>query len=221
MNFKNQDNMEIQLKKEAIQELVNQMYQLTHVKKQLMVLRLITKLVNSRVIDVRLACEYMLNNLVYNSPSTSKNENKFNSVGSSNNNVSHNVSIVQKMNQSNQNGNLPTTPPYLWLKILECVQKFIPLHDYKSCRDIFKMLLEVVKRLPHSSSSYPPQLEADTLLKSPNKRLIDYSENDYEINSADVQSGMATDDIKLESLYEVRLINTNDLDIYLCLTYSI
>jgi hypothetical protein len=195
--------LELQQKKEAIQELVNQLYKLTHVKKQLMVIRLITKLVNSRIIDVRLACEYMLNNLVYNSTSNNKFINKLNGIGANPNHVPHNIGIVQKLNQTNPNINQTTTPTYLWIKILECVQKFIPLHDYKSCRDIFKMLLEVVKRLPHSSSSYPPQSEVDTLLKSPNKRLIDYTENDYEIDSADVQSGLATDDIKLESLYEV------------------
>ena len=58
-----------QMRKDAIQELVYQLFQQQHPKKQLVLLRVITKLVNTRVIEVRFVCEFMLNNLFFTSQS--------------------------------------------------------------------------------------------------------------------------------------------------------
>lgn len=203
--IKPQDNLEIQLRKDAIQELVNQVFQQQHTKKQLLILRLLTKLVNTRVIEVRYVCEYMLNYLVYSSsPSLSNLNNNY--LQHSNNNpiISGSISSVSNLK-------LKPTNTYIWCKILECIRNFIPLHDYKSCRDIFKMLLEVVKRIPHSNSSYPPHLETELLfIKSARKHkfLTDYNTFDDEYASVNSisNSSMVTDDIKLESLYEVLIL---------------
>ena len=232
------------MRKEAIHELINQVFHLKHTKKQLMLLRLITRLVNNRIVEVRYVCEYMLNNLVFSNNSSSNanyltllnsssnfintsnvnntNTNSSNNFNSSSTNT-NNFSLVQKLVQSqnptligNTNAQLTefkATPTYLWCKVLECVRRFIPLHDYKSCRDIFKMLLEVVKRIPHSHSSYPVQLETELIhVKSTSKHklLNDYSSGDNSLNEetgsndTDLASQIAivTDDLKLESLYE-------------------
>lgn len=188
-------------------------------------MRLITKLVNNRIIEVRYVCEYMLNSLVY-FHSISSNSNYLNFLNNTNNasnqNQTNNLSInttntalIQKLTQQSISGS-KTTSTYLWCKILECIRRFIPLHDYKSCRDIFKMLLEVVKKIPHSDSSYPPTLETEQFsIKSAIKhKLNDYSSDnsfgngDYFAslntnNSSDLS--MVTDDLKLESLYDVRI----------------
>ena len=211
------------MKKEAIQELVNQIFQQQHAKKQLLLLRLITKLVNNRIVEVRYVCEYMLNNLVYfHSISSNSNYLNFliNTNNASNQNQTNNLSIntsnvalIQKLNQQSIPGN-KTTSTYLWCKILECIRRFIPLHDYKSCRDIFKMLLEVVKKIPHSDSSYPPTLKTELFsIKSAIKhKLNDYSSDnsfgngDYSASlntNSSNQLSMVTDDLKLESLYDV------------------
>lgn len=162
--------------------MVNQVFQQEHTKKQLLILRLINRLVNNRVIEVRFVCEFMLNNLVYSSGSSQAIANS----------------------KSLQN----PTNTFIWCKVLESIRKFIPIHDYKSCRDIFKMLLEVIKRIPHSNSSFPPHLETELLfIKSPNKRKLLSDYNNFQDSFANTLSknstSMVTDDIKLESLYEV------------------
>lgn len=87
------------------------------------------------------------------------------------------------------------TPTYLWCKVLECVRRFIPLHDYKSCRDIFKMLLEVVKRIPHAHSSYPAQLETEVFCnvnKTNGKHKLlasEYSSGDNSLTEEPTQGG--------------------------------
>ncbi len=238
-NSELQDNHELSLRKDAIQELVFQVFFQKHVKKQLIILRLITRLVNNRIIEVRYVCEYMLNNLVFahNSNSNSQYLNILNSSqnyintnnsNNSNNNInslsiSNNLALIHKCTQQSQNTtsniiDVKTTPTYLWCKILECIRRFIPLHDYKSCRDIFKMLLEVVKRIPHSNSSYPIQLETELLMTKSNskhKLLNDYTSGDNSLNDEftnDINKNaqntnlnkmsIITDDLKLESLYE-------------------
>lgn len=168
----------MQNRKEAIQELVNQIFQQLHTKKQLLIIRLITKLVNTKIIEVRFVCEYMLNNLVYSNSNTT---------------------ALQKQTATN---------PYIWCKVLECIRNFIPLHDYKSCRDIFKMLLEVVKRIPHEKTNFPPQLETELLFpKSARKHKLsaDFSIFNDEYSGLYTLSSLSkvTDDLKLESLFEV------------------
>lgn len=159
-------------KKEAINELVNQIYQLQHGKKQLLIIRLVTMLVDNKIIEVRFASEFMLGNLTY--------------VASSD----------------------ISSSPYLWCKILECIQNFITQHDYKSCRDILRMLLEVVKKIPHDESSIPPQLESEVMISKLARRnklaedlnlLID----EHAVIFSPTFSSSVTDDIKLETLYEV------------------
>lgn len=143
----------------------------------------------------------MLNNLFYNNCLSTNNPNP---STINNNNLNHLKNISNK------------TTPYIWCKVLEFIRKLIPGLDYKSCRDIFKMLLEVVKRIPHSNSDLPLPLENEILFtKSINKHKID---NDYKtiiINNKQslLNTSAVTDDIKLESLYEVRieLMNFNEL----------
>ncbi|CAF0729586.1 unnamed protein product [Brachionus calyciflorus] len=171
-----QDNQELQNRKEAIQELVTQIFQQQHTKKQLLIIRLVTRLVNTKIIEVRFVCEFLLNNLVYSIPSTPLNKQ------------------------------LPTNP-YIWCKVLECIKNFISLHDYKSCRDIFKMLLEVVKKIPHENSSLPPQLETEFLFpKSARKHKLISEDNTFDDEYFSLYNLMnaspQTDDLKLESLYE-------------------
>jgi hypothetical protein len=238
-NQNSEDNHELSLRKDAIQELVFQVFYQKHVKKQLILLRLITRLVNNRIIEVRYVCEYMLNNLVFahnpnsnnqylNILNSSQNYINTNNSNNSNNNISslsisNNLALIHKCTQQSQNTtsnsiDARATPTYLWCKILECIRRFIPLHDYKSCRDIFKMLLEVVKRIPHSHSSYPIQLETELLLTKSNskhKLLNDYTSGDNSLNdeftndlNKNAQNtnlnkiSIITDDLKLESLYE-------------------
>lgn len=103
---------------------------------------------------------------------------------------------------------LKPTNTFIWGKILECIRNFIPRHDYKSCRDIFKMLLDVVKRIPHSNSSYPPHLETELLfIRSARKHKLfnEYNTFDDEFINLPTNNSISlpTDDFKLESLYEV------------------
>lgn len=200
--------MEVKLRRESIHELVSELFNLHHAKKQLVLLRLIQRLVNSRVIEVKYVCEDLLNNLNFSSTSiqASSNTNTGNSGLNSSNNQnmlisltntgiqSHNFTLVKKLlNQSEHE----ETSTYLWCKVLETVRKFIRLHDYKSCRDIFKSLLDVVKRIPHSSSSFPPQPDVDKYLSGPKKpKLLD---DQHILNS---QSDEVIEDIKLEVLFE-------------------
>lgn len=101
-----------------------------------------------------------------------------------------------------------SSSPYLWCKILECIQNFITQHDYKSCRDILRMLLEVVKKIPHDESSIPPQLESEVMVSKSvrrNKLAADLSLliDDHTVVFSPEYSSSETDDIKLETLYEV------------------
>jgi hypothetical protein len=212
-----QDNQELLLRKEATQELVAQVFYQKHTKKQLILLRLITRLVNQRIVEVRYVCESMLANLVF-SNSSDGNANYLNILNSSTNFInatqtaSNNFGTIQKLTQTQQhNQQQPqqqrthghdllkmATPTYLWCKILECVRRFIPLHDYKSCRDIFKMLLEVVKRIPHSHGAYPVQLETElsfikpaALLMSKHKLLSDYTSGDNSLTEDDTNSAVS------------------------------
>ena len=52
---------------------------------------------------------------------------------------------------------------------LHLVQDFVvytSTHTHKSCKYIYKMLLELTKRIPHSNSSVPPPLENEILCVS-------------------------------------------------------
>lgn len=181
--------MELQSKKEAIQELANQLFQHEHTKKQLMLLRIINRLVAARLVEVRYVCEAMLNALVYAGPTR----------------------------PSSSSSSSKPTNTFVWCKVLEAVRKFIPQHDYKSCRDIFKMLLEVIKRIPHSVASVPPPLETELVFLSTHKKtagkrrllLDDYNsfQDVMAASSTSPTESIATDDIKLESLYEVRIFD--------------
>jgi hypothetical protein len=182
-----------------MQELVNQFFEQKHVKKQLVLLRVIVKLAQSRSIEVRFICEYMLNNLFYNTNNTNTN-----TTNASNNTITSSKNISNK------------TTPYIWCKVLDFIRRLIPTLDYKSCRDIFKMLLEVVKRIPHSNSNIPLPLENEIVFtRSINKHKLD---NEFETNLRNnktllLSNSAVTDDIKLESLYEVFI------NIHICLKY--
>lgn len=154
-----------------------------------MILRIINRMVINRMLEVRYVCEAMLNNLVYSERTTTT------------------TGVVIK-----------PTNIFVWCKVLEAIRKYIPEHDYKSCRDIFKMLLEVIKRIPHSNSSFPPPLETELFfLNKPSTRkrklLLDdynsfhdiYSLNNQACDDKDTGNKLSqpTDDLKLESLYEV------------------
>jgi hypothetical protein len=157
-------------------------------------------------------CESMLNNLVYSSVTANMqlvNQNNMTAMGASFSNLlSNNVHMQQQQKTSLL---LKPTNTFIWCKVLESIRKFIPSHDYKSCRDIFKMLLEVVKRIPHSNSSYPPHLETELLfIKSAHKHKLLSDYNSFQdiffqssSSSSSANLSLVTDDIKLESLYEV------------------
>lgn len=167
-------------RKEAIQELVNQLFHQEHNKKLLMLLRIINRLVSNRIFEARHVSEFMLNNLVYSSGVVMSGSDG--GGGGPEKHQQHRVVVVKATNT------------FMWLKVLEAVKNFIPQHDYKSCRDILKMLLEVIKRIPHSESSFPDPLETELSLSiSPKKRKLDQNEPNSD----------SYDDIKLESLYEV------------------
>ena len=190
------------MKKDAIQELVNQAFQQHHSKKQLLILRLLVKLVNARAIEVRFVVEFMLSSLVY-SDQTLNNNYLINATNQNNlfNSSATNINLQKTI----QTINKKPTSPYLWLKVMECVRKCTPLHDYKACRDIFKMLLDLVKRIPHSSSSYPPILKSEQSLTEISSRKAK-SDRDF-AKTKELMSRQSTDndqDIKLDSLYEVK-----------------
>lgn len=186
------------LRKDAILELVNQFFEQKHNKKQLVLLRVISKLAHSRTIEVRYVCEYMLNNLFYNNSISNSNVNNTGSGG----NMNANSNMINSKYLANK------TTPYIWRKVLEFIQRLIPSLDYKTCRDIFKMLLEVVKRIPHSNSNLPLPLENEIVFsKSSNKHKLDH-DYDSSNNKIILQNISAvTDDVKLESLFEVGFVN--------------
>jgi hypothetical protein len=164
------------MRRDAIQEIVSQLFQQPHAKKQLMLFRVIKRLINSNVVEVRLVCENLLSNLVYhrsggsttaaNFTQTDLNANPTSgATGTSLTNlITTTTKIENDLNSYTNNStqmnskNNQTTSLYMWCKVLECIRMLLPKYDYKSCRDIFKMLLEVVKRVPHSYASLPPQL---------------------------------------------------------------
>ena len=186
---------------------MNHFFEQKHNKKQLVLLRVISKLAQSRSIEVRFVCEYMLNNLFYNNSISNSNVNN----AGTGNNLNTNSNMIASKNLANK------TTPYIWLKVLDFVRSLIPSLDYKSCRDIFKMLLEVVKRIPHSNSYLPLPLENEFVFgKSSNKHKID-QEYDSSNNKLILQNISAvTDDIKLESLYRVgKILNLDLILIYL------
>ena len=201
------DSPSVLMKKEAVQELVNQLFSQHHVKKQLILLRLITKLANSKLIDVRYTCEFMLNNLVYYNPNNDSIHGPNGPASNVNFQVNHNMQHLHWLQKAGPAAALhKNTSTYLWYKILECVRKFIPHHDYKTCRDILKILLELVKRMPHSNSSYPSQLEADTLVRTnvaAPKRTYNESLDSLTQQQQQQLASSFTNDIKLESLFEV------------------
>lgn len=209
------ENLDVQLRRESINELVNQIFQIEHTKKQLLILRLINKLVNNRIIEVRYVCEFMLNNLLYSGGSLNQSTPSLVSQLSSSNLVGQSMNNIHNQ-QPKSNANIKPTNTFIWCKVLELIRKFIPSHDYKSCRDIFKMLLEVLKRIPHSNSSYPPHLETELLfIKSANKHKLLSDYNNFQdtyynsvLNSSNCHKNnvsIVTDDIKIESLFEVNI----------------
>jgi len=195
-----EENIEHQIRKEAVQELVYQLFQQQHPKKQLVLIRVIAKLVNSRIIEVRFVCEFMLNNLFFLNQSAAQSQ------------VNNQVSQANPGQQSTappvKLKSLKETSTFIWCKVLEFIQKLIPSLDYKSCRDIFKMLLEVVKKVPHSNSSVPPPLENESNLPSSigstrasKHKLLDFEQSaSHQIEL--LNSSRLTDDIKLESLFQ-------------------
>lgn len=180
---------------------MKQIYAQQHPKKQLVILRLIVKLVSNRVLDVREVVEHMLANLVY---ADSKLHNG-NLLYANNQNNLFNSNVTQtNLQRAIGDASHQATSSYLWHKVFECIYKCVPLHDYKTCRDIFKTLLELIKRLPHSNTSYPPVLRTELSVSKSKPSLADiYGRK----KDAKQRSGDQSDqDVKLESLYEVYLI---------------
>ena len=208
------------MRKDAIQELVGLFFQQQHSKKQLVLLRVITRLVNARVIEVRFVCEFMLNSLYFvSSPQSNTLANSTNSNPAPSANASNaHLPNTNLVNMRGKTGG-KETPTYIWCKILEFIRRLIPTLDYKSCRDIFKMLLELTKRIQHSNSSVPPPLENEILCvsKSGVKHKLDTVEvehigQDLASNKILLQnSSRVTDNIKLESLFEVNSISNHNL----------
>lgn len=186
------DDNEQQLRKDAILELVLQIFQQQHHKKQLILFRIIHKLINARMIEVRFVCEYMLNSLIFVN-SHGMNQNNYTGLVNSSQTPLQNLNINTKLKNS-----ISDTPTHVWCSVLEFIQKLIPGLDYKSCRDIFKMLLEVAKKIPHSNSSIPPPLENENVTVFTRKHRL---EDDYDKNMLQ-KASRVTDDIRLESLYE-------------------
>ncbi len=155
------------------------------------------------MIEVRFVVEFMLNNLVY-SDQVLNNNLLVNALNQ--NAVLNSTSTNSELHKTIQSISKQPTSPYLWYKVMECIRKCIPLHDYKACRDIFKMLLELIKRIPHSNSSYPPPLESEKPLDKVSPKKNDLKVGLYAGRQAQNTAHFKTttdEDIKLESLYEV------------------
>jgi hypothetical protein len=198
-----------------VYELVHQVFTLQHTKKQLLLLRLIVKLVANRVVEIRFAVEFMLNGLVYTDEALNHN---IVLAAQNQNNVFNSAATQTELQKSLNMVSKPATSPYIWYKVLECIRKCIPMHDYKACRDIFKMLLELVRRIPHPSSSYPPPLVSEQPLveevsaafkalhglNSSSSRITNQQSSNKQQSRVSSQNKANADaDIKLESLYEV------------------
>lgn len=179
------------MRKDAIQELVSQIFQQQHPKKQLVLLRLLGKLISSRMIEVRFVCEFMLNNL---SQFNLQSNNQLTNLSNKNHSIKSSQGSKLKSNSE--------ASTYIWCKVLEFIRKLIPSLDYKSCRDIFKMHLDVIKKMPHSNSSVPPPLENEHPSSGFGKRKLDSEQEEISNKILLQNSSRATDDIKLESLYE-------------------
>ena len=203
------------MRKEAIQELVSQIFLQQHGKKQLLLIRIVSKLVMNKIVEVRVVCESLIANLVYASnvsnasssgslqtaPSVANNQTGVislnpNTPGNPGSNLPN--TNVQSSATTNLNGGAKATPPFIWCKVIECIIRFIPTQDYKTCRDIFKMLLEVVKRIPHANSSYPVHYENDGSNSA--KPALDKRKASQEDVRA-VNPSTASD-IMLDSLYQ-------------------
>lgn len=206
-----QENNEALMRKEAIQELVSQIFVQQHGKKQLLLIRIVSKLVMNRIVEVRLVCEFMIANLVYfghNSSSSSSSSSAPQLVPNLSSNHQLSANNLNPNTPGNPGSNVPTntvtstsanasakaTPPFIWCKIVECIIRFIPAQDYKTCRDIFKMLLEVVKRIPHANSSFPAHYDNERSALEKRKA-----------NQEDIRpiSPSTASDIMLDSLYQV------------------
>lgn len=77
------------------------------------------------------------------------------------------------------------TSIYIWCKSLDYIKRIIPILDYKSCRDVFKVLLECIIRI----SAYSCE------------NLPNFSSDDAGVFEDDLKS----DDTRIETLYEVCL----------------
>ena len=186
--YKQLELKEQQLRKEIVQEIAIQFFQQQNTKKQFVLLRVITKLVNAKLIEVRQICEHMINFLVY-SQSSPKN--------------SLALSLINA-NQARKNEETKETPTFIWCKILEWLRRLIPRLDYKSCRDIFKIILEAVKRLSNSSSNLPPPLDNEMVhVRVAGKRRLDA------LNDTNQICSKSTHDIKVEALFEVFIAMKN------------
>ncbi len=70
---------------------------------------------------------------------------------------------------------------YIWCKSFDYFKRLIPISDYKSCRDVFKVLLESITRISTSSCENIPN----------------FTQNDENLKDS------ASNDSKIETLYEV------------------
>ncbi len=70
---------------------------------------------------------------------------------------------------------------YIWCKSIDYFKRLIPILDYKSCRDVFKVLLESITRISTSSC----------------ENLPNFTQNVENLKDS------ASNDAKIETLYEV------------------
>lgn len=143
---KESENTEVNLKKEAIVYFVNSIFHQQHIKKQLVLFRILSKLVFSKHIEAKFASEYILQILLRGITQPQATH-------------LHQINTV-----------------YTWCKAIEYVKKFIPINDYKSCRDVFKNFLEIIKHLSQKSpnSTLPSTLRQAQFSSSiPTDNLID------------------------------------------------
>ncbi len=131
LKLKSQENEDLKLKKEAIYQLLSQLYKQMHIKKQLIIFRILNKLIQSKHVESKFVCDSILLNLMNNSP----------------------------------------IETYVWCKSLEYICKFISTLDYKSCREIFKTLLELIKSLSQQLSNHSslPDVSANPLVSTNSK----------------------------------------------------
>ena len=121
-------------------ELMNFLFQQKHLKKQLILFRVLIKLISLKLTEAKFVCDYILKNLT------------------------------------------PETNIYMWCKSLDYIKRIIPTLDYKSCRDVFKVLLECITRISSNSCENLPNFSTD---------------GGYDEESS------KSDDTRIETLYEV------------------